>query len=95
MGYTLIPDTIKTEDDLIKYYKDGNHPKVGGTRYIYTTNSLVITDYLFLYIIKRLFNALNALLNAFALLGYLNIAPILLYIVLDRVPIEAQEKRLI
>ncbi|MFR4336863.1 MAG: hypothetical protein ACLT33_01245 [Lachnospira pectinoschiza] len=27
--------TIKTEDDLIKYYKDGNHPKVGGTRYIY------------------------------------------------------------
>ena len=41
MGYTLIPDTIKTEDDLIKYYKDGNHPKVGGTRYIYTTKDKI------------------------------------------------------
>lgn len=41
MGYALIPDTIKTEDDLIKYYKDGNHPKVGGTRYIYTTKDKI------------------------------------------------------
>ena len=41
MGYAFIPDTIKTEDDLIKYYKDGNHPKVGGTRYIYTTKDKI------------------------------------------------------
>ena len=33
LGYALLPDTVKTVDDLIVYYKEGNHPKVGGTRY--------------------------------------------------------------
>ena len=37
LGYALLPETIRNVDDLIVYYKEENHPKVGGTRYGHTT----------------------------------------------------------
>ena len=30
---TYLPDYIHSEDDLINYINDGNHPEVGGKRY--------------------------------------------------------------
>lgn len=41
LGYALLPETIRTVDDLIVYYKEENHPKVGGTRYGHTTKDRI------------------------------------------------------
>ena len=40
-GYALLPETIRNVDDLIVYYKEENHPKVGGTRYGHTTKDRI------------------------------------------------------
>ncbi|MDO5382005.1 MAG: PHP-associated domain-containing protein [Eubacteriales bacterium] len=63
LGYAKLPYIIKNEDDFIRYYKRGNHPKVGGERYGMTTkdkigkaNRILVTSFYF-------YNKLGAVLN--------------------------------
>lgn len=59
----MLPDTVKTVDDLIVYYKEGNHPKVGGTRYGRTTKDKIGSLNKVLVYMFYMYNKLGAMIK--------------------------------
>ena len=60
---TYLPDWIKTEDDFISYYKEGNYPKIWGRRYGHTTKDKLGFFNIYLVMGFYFYNKFGALWN--------------------------------
>lgn len=60
---TYLPDTIKTEENFIDFYKSGQYPKVWGERYGRTTKDRIGRFNLYLAVSFYIYNKVGALLH--------------------------------